>query len=117
MTAALASCATPAPVATGSPTAGFNQVAVVEHLRVTPRQLLEDSRCPADVQCVWAGTVRLRVEVAGRSGARMADLALGTPATVDGALLALASVAPEKRAADPVVPAAYRFTFAIRRSP
>jgi hypothetical protein len=34
-------------------------------LVVRPLEVLEDSRCPTDVQCIWAGRVRLRVDVEG----------------------------------------------------
>lgn len=34
-------------------------------LRVTPLQVLEDSRCPQNARCVWAGRLRLRVAVEG----------------------------------------------------
>jgi hypothetical protein len=39
-----------------------------EGLRVEFAAVTEDSRCPADVQCIWAGnaTVRLEVSVNGR---------------------------------------------------
>jgi hypothetical protein len=34
-------------------------------LRVKPLEVVEDSRCPPDVTCVWAGRIRLRVAVSG----------------------------------------------------
>lgn len=34
-------------------------------LNVRPIEVLEDSRCPADVTCVWAGRLRLRASVSG----------------------------------------------------
>lgn len=32
-------------------------------LRVRPLQVLEDSRCPQNARCVWAGRLRVRVNV------------------------------------------------------
>ncbi|GAM96500.1 hypothetical protein U91I_00119 [alpha proteobacterium U9-1i] len=34
-------------------------------LRVRPLEVLEDSRCPQNARCVWAGRLRLRVAVEG----------------------------------------------------
>ncbi len=34
-------------------------------LRVRPLEVLEDSRCPQNARCVWAGRLRLRVSVEG----------------------------------------------------
>lgn len=36
-----------------------------EGLRVRPLEVLEDSRCPQNARCVWAGRVRLRVSIEG----------------------------------------------------
>ena len=34
-------------------------------LTVRPLEVIEDSRCPANVTCVWAGRLRLRAQVSG----------------------------------------------------
>jgi hypothetical protein len=34
-------------------------------LHVRPLEVLEDSRCPQNARCVWAGRLRLRVQVEG----------------------------------------------------
>ncbi|MEZ5971734.1 MAG: hypothetical protein R3C31_08025 [Hyphomonadaceae bacterium] len=34
-------------------------------LRVRPLEVLEDSRCPQNARCVWAGRLRLRVNIEG----------------------------------------------------
>jgi hypothetical protein len=34
-------------------------------LRVRPLEVVEDSRCPQNARCVWAGRLRLRVNVEG----------------------------------------------------
>jgi hypothetical protein len=46
--------------------AGLNQTADLGGgLRVRPLEVLEDSRCPQNARCVWAGRLRLRVNVEG----------------------------------------------------
>ena len=34
-------------------------------LRVRPLEVLEDSRCPQNARCVWAGQLRVRINVEG----------------------------------------------------
>lgn len=48
-----------------------------ETLTVTYERLLEDWRCPEDVQCVWAGNGRILLGLA-KSGSAPADLELNT---------------------------------------
>jgi hypothetical protein len=46
--------------------AAINQTADLGNgLRVRPLEVLEDSRCPQNARCIWAGRLRLRVNVEG----------------------------------------------------
>jgi membrane-bound inhibitor of C-type lysozyme len=64
---------------------------------VTPLEIIEDSRCPQGVQCVWAGTVKLKVNVTNKSGVSTQDtLTLGEPKTIAGVVVTLTSVMPTK---------------------
>lgn len=51
--------------APGVVTAGLGQSVRVGGVEVRPLEVLEDSRCPQDVDCVWAGTIRVKVRVGG----------------------------------------------------
>jgi len=107
---ALAACATIPPAEAG-PTAGLGQVAYTNGIRVRPISVLEDSRCPANVQCVWAGRLVVRSDVIGGSWHRTLDLELGKPQHVADGSLTLVSAAPQKVAGAVTDPRAYRFTF------
>ncbi len=48
-----------------------------ETLRIRFAEVTEDSRCPTDVQCVWAGNAAVRLEVS-RGGRRSRSLTLNT---------------------------------------
>lgn len=62
-------------------------------LEVRPIAVIEDSRCPRDVTCVWAGRLRLRAEIGGRE----AELVLGEAyAPAGGGRLTLVSAWPER---------------------
>ncbi len=109
---ALAACAT-VPPADAGPTAGLNQVAAVNGLRIRPIELVEDSRCPANVQCVWAGRLTVRARMNGSGWTQIRDFQLGSPQAVDQYLVTLVSAEPPKSAPGPIDANAYRFTFAV----
>ena len=114
---ALAACATVPPASAG-PTAALGETATVDGLRVRPIELLEDSRCPALVRCVWAGQVRVLVDVTRGDGAhQQRDLTLGKPQNIDWGMLTLVDVQPPKLAPGTTDPRAYRFTFTLGPNP
>jgi len=115
---ALAACATTAaaPPSREAASFRFGQTARVGPLRVTPLALVEDSRCPQGVACVWAGQVRItaRVIAPGRNGVR--ELKSGEPVAIGSGMLVLEQVAPPAPRAGSKLPrAAYRF--ALRYTP
>ena len=95
----------------GTDSARFGQTANVDGLRVTPLRLLEDSRCPRGVQCVWAGQVRISVSVRDRSGVDTSELTLGQPVNDARRELELIEVSPERLADRQIRLPDYRFTF------
>ena len=90
---------------------GFNQSTNGLVAEVTPLELLEDSRCPLDVQCIQAGTVRILVAV-GASPLTQ-TLVLGKPLTVSDAVVTLTDVSPAPYARVAISLADYRFTFSV----
>ena len=107
---ALASCATTPPVQAEGPV-GLGEVAYTNGLRVRPIAIVEDSRCPANVMCVWAGRLVVRSEVIGGSWRETRNLELGQPQQIADGSLTLVSAEPEKVAGAAIDPRAYRFTF------
>ena len=108
--AALTACAT-VPPAEASPMAGLGQVAYTNGLRVRPMAVVEDSRCPINAMCVWAGRLVVRAEVIGGSWKQVHNLKLGQPQQVADGALTLVSAVPSKQAGTAIDPRAYRFTF------
>jgi hypothetical protein len=106
----LAGCATaPAPEdpADGIARAGLNQRVYVDGPYVTPLRVVEDSRCPAGVQCVSAGRTRVMVRIDLGSRSEFLELCSDKPLQVADGALSLVEVTPA-RAAD-IRPGAYRF--------
>ena len=110
LAATLAACATTPPVAAG-PTARLGEVATVDGLRVRPLRVIEDSRCPINARCVWAGRIVLRTEVRSGAARTTYDLTLGEPVSHAGGRLALVAAEPGRMAGAGTEPGAYQFTF------
>ena len=112
---ALAACASVPPAAAG-PTAGLGQYAEVYGLRIRPVRVIEDSRCPLDVRCVWAGRLVVETEVSGSAPYQLHQLELGKPRAIAGAggTVTLVAAEPGKTAGAAIPPGAYRFTFQRR---
>lgn len=82
---------------------------------VTPLALVQDSRCPADVQCIWAGTVVIRARIESGLGTSTREFELGKPVTTEAEEITLIAVAPVKRTSAEIPVSSYRFTFEIKR--
>jgi hypothetical protein len=61
---------------------GLGEIAAVDGPRVRPDHVIEDSRCPVDVQCIHAGQLIVRATVLGGGWSKQLDLTLGIPVPV-----------------------------------
>lgn len=111
---ALSACATTreqTPLADGSDVA-LGQRAYVDGPIVQPVKLLEDSRCPMNARCIWAGRVRLQmVWLRGNGEKQPFEVTLGEPTHLADGSITLESVRPAKRTGDAIKPEDYRFSF------
>ena len=116
---ALAACVTvpAASATTGTPTAGFGQTANVGPLLVRPIALVEDSRCPINARCVWAGRLVILAEVSFNGGSEQlrGNMTLGTPLALGKENVTLVAAEPGKLAGTEGNPPASRFTFEYSR--
>src|SRR5688572_10053161 len=84
-----------------------NSNQVNNDLRVSFVQVVEDSRCPASVVCVWQGNGAIRLDIATGAGAQSATLntagGTGFPreATVAGYTFTLMELDPQRQTTDP----------------
>ena len=83
----------------------------VGQIAAVPQVLLEDSRCPANVQCVWAGRVVLSTRIYGPDFDETVPLTLGEPYTTHDTSLTLVSALPEKMAGEEIPAPTYSFAF------
>jgi hypothetical protein len=81
---------------------------------ITPKEVLEDSRCPKGVQCIWAGRVRVLATLSSGLGASDQEFTLGNTVTTEAEEVMFASVTPAPLAGAEIRPEQYRFTFEVR---
>jgi hypothetical protein len=102
---------------TGVPNDGLSRARIGETVavggpKVTPLEVLEDSRCPMNARCVWAGRVRVRARIDLGSGSQTRELTQGEPVSIADGTLELVEVLPDRLAGEnarPIAPADYRF--------
>jgi hypothetical protein len=103
-------CATTASARPAEGPARLGQTVYVGGITVRPERVIEDSRCPANALCVWAGRLVVRATVRGGRWKRTVDLEVGKPVQVADGALTLDRVLPAKYN-KPIKPSAYRFAF------
>ena len=96
---------------------GLGEVGKVGRLHVQPLAIVEDSRCPINAICVWAGRLVVRAEVRDASWRETRDFELRKPVPLAGGQLTLIEAAPSKLADQPIDPRDYRFIFAFEDVP
>lgn len=121
--AALSACAVipdaPSPesvaAAQGTPVA-LGQAVTVGSIVATPIAVVEDSRCPINARCVWAGRLVVTTRIDGPGWRDTADLTLGEPWSTHDVVLALTSGEPGRMAGEGAETPmdAYRFTYEAR---
>jgi hypothetical protein len=112
---ALAACATVPPAEPAGPDgiarAGLNQRVYVDGPHVTPLAVLEDSRCPMNARCIWAGRTRLTVKIDLGSRSETREIGTDNPIQVADGTLSLVEVQPDLMAGEQAKPKKYRFGF------
>lgn len=82
---------------------------------ITPLQIIEDSRCPANVNCIWAGRFVVKAKITEEDLSKEYNFTEGERVVTDFGEIALTKVVPVPVAGDRVKPEDYRFTFHIER--
>lgn len=95
--------------------ASLNQNAQGLGITIVILAVLEDSRCPLDVQCIQAGTVRVRAQLTSGFGTDTREFTLGTPVTTEAEIVTLSNVTPAPDSTHPITPNEYQFTFTVTK--
>lgn len=101
------------PTAPANVTLSIGQQIETLGISLRPMKLLEDSRCPLDVQCIQAGTVRVETQMIDGLGASTNVFVLNTPITAETRTITLTGVTPVPNSKETPSESDYRFTFHI----
>jgi hypothetical protein len=103
----------PAVLPYGNVVLKLGERATFKDISIRPLSIEEDSRCPADVQCIWAGRVRVKLQVISGMGTATSIVTLGQAFTTEAEVITLIDVTPAKHGSTEISPAAYGFTFNV----
>ncbi len=96
---------------------GERAVFAEEQLEVRFVGILEDSRCPINLTCVWAGEVRIRLTVQKGTGEpEPRDIRMGESETIDAYRLSVLDVAPQPLTNEKIPLNKYRVTLKLERA-
>ncbi len=113
LSGALSGCVTYRTHSDGIVRTRFDETAAFSDARVTPLILVEDSRCPANARCVWAGRVRITSTLSTATSKITRELTQGEPVAFAGRTLTLVEVLPIKTTQQALYRDDYRFGFAL----
>ncbi len=106
----------PSPLATTTEVTTYLGGSVIGmNVTVSPQEVISDSRCPATVQCVWAGTVEVRTILSTQVSHGEHVLTLSEPQTFGDYTVTLTEVTPAKTESA-IHGHSYRFTYLITRN-
>lgn len=92
----------------------IGQNVTINGVSITPTKLVEDSRCPTDVQCIQAGTIKVEVSLELGAKKEKQTIELFNPATFESKTISLTEVSPEEKNSKVTVkPEDYLFTFSV----
>ncbi|TXC69226.1 hypothetical protein FSZ31_09940 [Sphingorhabdus soli] len=109
----IAGCVTTQQVARDDGYARLGEPTRAGPLIVRPTRIVEDSRCPINARCVWAGRLIVRANITHGAKSEARNLTLGTPVAIAGGRLMLDSGEPGKLAGQKTKPADYRLHFSF----
>lgn len=78
----------------------INKSVTMNGLKIEFVELVEDSRCPVDVECVWAGNAKIKIRVTKGRKSQLLDLDMmtkGTKPNYGTYRLTLKGLSPELR--------------------
>jgi len=91
----------------------FGQTITFKDLSIKALSVVEDSRCPIDVQCIQAGTVRVNLQIVSVAGTSTQTIQLGKAITTETEKITFVSVTPDKKSTTSITSSNYVFVFDV----
>lgn len=97
-----------------STVASIGQRIYTNGVYITPLEIIEDSRCPSGLNCIWAGRLRIKVQLerGGQTSQSMLDLGVNSIVLMDKKIT-LVRATPTPRPQDTVMSNQYTFEFNV----
>lgn len=92
----------------------FGQSGYISGVQITPQALIEDSRCPTDVNCIQAGLLRLRVSIKSEASLEERTFVLGKVQNIFDKEIVLQAVTPARISTKQIKLSDYLFNFVIK---
>ncbi len=96
-----------------STVAVLKQRILTNGMHITPLEVVNDSRCPIDVQCIQAGTVTVRALIEVGTNSETVTLTLNKATTFVGKRITLVSATPAKSSKQVILPTDYKLGFEV----
>ena len=87
-----------------------------EEMKLRFVSVSEDSRCPRDVTCVWAGEVKVLLEIQDSPASSQVEIRAGDSAVAGAYRITVVRVEPQRTSSAPISPQDYRATLKLDRS-
>ena len=105
-----------APIVQGTPwhegtPVPLGQPVKVADFVVTPMRVVEDSRCPINARCFWAGRLIVETRIDGAGWRDTANITLGEDFGRHDRVIRLIAGEPNKTTQEEIEPDEYRFTY------
>lgn len=84
-------------------------------IKIVPQEVLEDSRCPIDVTCIQAGTVKVKTLLTNGADETAQIFELNIPVIIGTAEVTLIDVSPQTESDLTIKPGDYVFVFEIKK--
>jgi hypothetical protein len=89
---------------------------LISGVKITVNEVVSDSRCPVDVQCIRAGEITANVTLQSDTDKETLELASNMPPHgFDTYQVSLTGAAPEKRSSAQIGTSEYRLTFKVEK--
>ncbi len=86
------------------------------NVSITPVKVLEDSRCPEDVQCIQAGRARISAKIESAEGSSTEEMEVGETIQFGSYAIKFDALNPTPKSSGSVPSSSYRFVFTVTKS-
>lgn len=84
-------------------------------ITVTLLRITEDSRCPSDVTCIWAGTLKAEFQIVVSGKQSITTIELGKSEDINNVTLMFISASPYPKSTNQIAPNEYHLTLSAQK--